>query len=212
MEQSDYQLFLITQDDLSWLEQELQYNDQWEWRGCISHCWQRTIFTKRNSKPACGYVIEDVDGYLDQIIKDYEGFEREIERLKKENEALKQAPAQPVKREERRVEQAEPQVSSSSNYDMLRRISNLEKAVFGRPHQDWRIKKTFLSDQKCLFISFFWKNRHLNENGVKITNNTYYKGWWTMLQVMTAFVPQPPRRRFCKQTSEYDDEWNGCTL
>ncbi|WP_290719880.1 MULTISPECIES: DUF1273 domain-containing protein [Exiguobacterium] len=30
MEQSDYQLFLITQDDLSWLEQELQYNDQWE--------------------------------------------------------------------------------------------------------------------------------------------------------------------------------------
>jgi len=97
------------------------------------------IYKKEFKTGLRGYVIEDVDGYfgyLDQIIKDYEGFEREIERLKKENEALKQAPAQPVKREERRVEQAEPQVSSSSNYDMLRRISNLEKAVFGRPHQD----------------------------------------------------------------------------
>nr|WP_306584159.1 hypothetical protein [Exiguobacterium sp. SL14] len=31
---------------------------------------------------------------MDQIIKDYEGFEREIERLKKENETLKQAPVQ----------------------------------------------------------------------------------------------------------------------
>ncbi len=94
------------------------------------------IYKKEFKTGLRGYVIEDVDGYLDQIIKDYEGLQREIERLKKENEALKQAPAQPEKREERRVEHVEPQVSSSSNYDMLRRISNLEKAVFGRPHQD----------------------------------------------------------------------------
>ncbi|WP_214849358.1 DUF1273 domain-containing protein [Exiguobacterium sp. s193] len=30
MERSDYQVFLITQDDLSMMEQELNYTDQWE--------------------------------------------------------------------------------------------------------------------------------------------------------------------------------------
>jgi|GEM_PF-622557 len=43
------------------------------------------IYKKEFKTGLRGYVIEDVDGYLDQIIKDYEGFEREIERLKKEN-------------------------------------------------------------------------------------------------------------------------------
>ncbi|QNR21357.1 cell division regulator GpsB [Exiguobacterium sp. Helios] len=97
------------------------------------------IYKKEFKTGLRGYVIEDVDGYLDQVIKDYEGFEREIERLKRELEEAKSSSSSSVgfKREERRVE---PEVtappSNSSNYDMLRRISNLEKAVFGRPHQE----------------------------------------------------------------------------
>jgi len=88
-----------------------------------------SIYKKEFKTGLRGYVIEEVDGYLDLIIKDYENFEREIERLKKENAELKGQT--PVRRQE-----AETPVSNSSNYDMLRRISNLEKAVFGRPHQE----------------------------------------------------------------------------
>ncbi|MCT4790752.1 MULTISPECIES: cell division regulator GpsB [Exiguobacterium] len=96
------------------------------------------IYKKEFKTGLRGYVIEDVDGYLDQVIKDYEGFEREIERLTRElAEAKSSSSSIGFKRDERR---SEPEVtappSNSSNYDMLRRISNLEKAVFGRPHQE----------------------------------------------------------------------------
>ncbi|AFS70722.1 MULTISPECIES: cell division regulator GpsB [Exiguobacterium] len=95
------------------------------------------IYKKEFKTGLRGYVIEDVDGYLDQVIKDYEGFEREIERLKRELEEAKATPSVGIKREERRPEPDVPTVPSNpSNYDMLRRISNLEKAVFGRPHQE----------------------------------------------------------------------------
>ncbi len=95
------------------------------------------IYKKEFKTGLRGYVIEDVDGYLDQVIKDYEGFEREIDRLKRELEEAKSSSSVSVRREERKVEaEATPTPSSSSNYDMLRRISNLEKAVFGRPHQE----------------------------------------------------------------------------
>ncbi|ASI35632.1 MULTISPECIES: cell division regulator GpsB [Exiguobacterium] len=90
------------------------------------------IYKKEFKTGLRGYVIEEVDGYLDQVIKDYEGFEREIERLKKELEAAKATAPKP----EERIVEAEAPVSNPSNYDMLRRISNLEKAVFGRPHQE----------------------------------------------------------------------------
>ena len=72
-----------------------------------------------------GYSQEEVDQFLDVVIRDYEKMAKEIERLRQENDSLRRGsnespeavkPAQPV----------------ASNYDMLRRISNLEKAVFGK--------------------------------------------------------------------------------
>lgn len=72
-----------------------------------------------------GYSQEEVDQFLDVVIRDYEKMTKEIERLRQENESLRRGsnePAEPVK-------PAQPVVS---NYDMLRRISNLEKAVFGK--------------------------------------------------------------------------------
>jgi len=95
------------------------------------------IYKKEFKTGLRGYVIEDVDGYLDQVIKDYEGFEREIDRLKRELEEAKASSSVGIKREERRVEpEVAPAPANPSNYDMLRRISNLEKAVFGRPHNE----------------------------------------------------------------------------
>ncbi|MCT4781760.1 MULTISPECIES: cell division regulator GpsB [Exiguobacterium] len=72
-----------------------------------------------------GYSQEEVDQFLDVVIRDYEKMAKEIERLRQENESLRRGSS----------EQAEPVKQSqpvASNYDMLRRISNLEKAVFGK--------------------------------------------------------------------------------
>ncbi|WP_214710021.1 MULTISPECIES: cell division regulator GpsB [unclassified Exiguobacterium] len=72
-----------------------------------------------------GYSQEEVDQFLDVVIRDYEKMTKEIERLHQENESLRRGSneqAEPVK----------PAQPVASNYDMLRRISNLEKAVFGK--------------------------------------------------------------------------------
>src|SRR5690554_5206057 len=93
----------------------------------ISRLTQKDILEKDFKTGIRGYNQEEVDVFLDQIIKDYDAFEnridwleKEIERLKKENAALsdltKKSPSQQL---------------GSTNYDILRRLSNLEKHVFG---------------------------------------------------------------------------------
>lgn len=74
-----------------------------------------------------GYSQEEVDQFLDVVIRDYEKMAKEIERLSQENETLRRGTSSNEKPEP--VKQSQPVVS---NYDMLRRISNLEKAVFGK--------------------------------------------------------------------------------
>ncbi|MFD2616703.1 cell division regulator GpsB [Terrilactibacillus laevilacticus] len=74
-----------------------------------------------------GYQPDDVDKFLDIIIKDYDTFEAEINRLQKENQRLKS---------ELNNQRAEPRRPISvnqgqTNYDILKRLSNLEKHVFG---------------------------------------------------------------------------------
>ncbi len=70
-----------------------------------------------------GYDQEAVDKFLDYVIKDYEVFHQEIEELQQENLRLKRQaddtkrPAQPA--------------TGNTNFDILKRISNLEKHVFG---------------------------------------------------------------------------------
>lgn len=72
-----------------------------------------------------GYNQEEVDEFLDVIIQDYEAFQQEIERLHQENERLKKQTDQTKTR-------TQPQAPNQVNYDILKRISNLEKAVFGK--------------------------------------------------------------------------------
>ncbi|QFT89345.1 Cell cycle protein GpsB [Bacillus sp. THAF10] len=78
-----------------------------------------------------GYKAEDVDKFLDVIIKDYETFQHEYDLIVQENARLK-----------RQVEEAgkKPQPTStnsgSTNFDILRRLSNLEKHVFGNKLYD----------------------------------------------------------------------------
>ncbi|MGM9987473.1 MAG: cell division regulator GpsB [Bacillaceae bacterium] len=71
-----------------------------------------------------GYNQEEVDKYLDLVIRDYEAYENEMAQLKKELVILKQKLSeQPPTR---------PTVPvGNTNPDILRRLSNLEKHVFG---------------------------------------------------------------------------------
>lgn len=75
-----------------------------------------------------GYNQEEVDEFLDIIIQDYQMFENKINNLKREVSQLK-----------RRLDSESTGPSTSQrtqqvNYDILQRLSNLEKEVFGNKY------------------------------------------------------------------------------
>lgn len=73
-----------------------------------------------------GYRQEEVDKFLDVIIKDYETLHHEIEELQHENARLKRQVDESFKK------QPQPQAQTgTTNFDILKRLSNLEKHVFG---------------------------------------------------------------------------------
>ncbi|MDX8046164.1 cell division regulator GpsB [Gracilibacillus sp. S3-1-1] len=84
---------------------------------------------EKNFKTAMrGYNQEEVDEYLDVIIQDYEYFLEEITRLQQENDRLKKQSDH---------NRARPNPSNHQvNYDILKRLSNLEKAVFGNKYEE----------------------------------------------------------------------------
>lgn len=85
------------------------------------------IVNKEFKKSMRGYNEEEVDRFLDVIIEDYEKYEKQIEALNSELNRLKQR-GSTTTAEHRKSNVAQP---SPVNYDILKRISNLEKAVFG---------------------------------------------------------------------------------
>ncbi|MFP7493833.1 cell division regulator GpsB [Terribacillus saccharophilus] len=104
---------------------------------------QKDIFEKNFKTGMRGYNQDEVDEYLDKIIQDYETYQKEIDRLKSENERLRNQLSTESSRTSRSIQQpAEPAVQSAPvretqtthqvNYDILKRLSNLEKAVFGK--------------------------------------------------------------------------------
>ncbi|MBC8744764.1 cell division regulator GpsB [uncultured Limosilactobacillus sp.] len=83
-----------------------------------------------------GYDEADVDAFLDDVIKDYDTYNKEIERLNDDNERLRAK----VDELNRQVEvgssmsnqtASRQPVSSATNMDILKRLSNLERRVFG---------------------------------------------------------------------------------
>ncbi|TQR15348.1 cell division regulator GpsB [Psychrobacillus soli] len=73
-----------------------------------------------------GYNQEEVDIFLDDIIQDYEAYEKKISQLQLEINQLKEELAEAPKR----TAPAQPQVGAT-NFDILKRLSHLEKHVFG---------------------------------------------------------------------------------
>jgi DivIVA domain-containing protein len=84
----------------------------------------KDILEKEFKTSVRGYKQEDVDKFLDHIIKDYEAFHQEIEDLQQENIRLKKQLEDASRRQV-------PQTAGTTNFDILKRLSNLEKHVFG---------------------------------------------------------------------------------
>ncbi|WP_342525681.1 cell division regulator GpsB [Chryseomicrobium sp. FSL W7-1435] len=81
------------------------------------------ILEKQFKTTMRGYSQEEVDAFLDEIIKDYEQFDKRIQELEKDNRDLRtQIEDAP---------RATPAPQTSTNFDILKRLSNLEKHVFG---------------------------------------------------------------------------------
>lgn len=85
---------------------------------------------------ARGYRPQEVDKYLDMVIRDYTEFiniikrnEKEIRDLTEDNSKLK---AEIRSLREQLVASESSNNSGTSNVDLLRRISQLEKVVFGK--------------------------------------------------------------------------------
>ena len=95
------------------------------------------IYEKEFKIDARGYRPQEVDNFLDIIIKDYSefirivrGYEKDYQKLREENANLKQQ----IRQLETELESQESSSSDSgvSNVDLLRRISQLEKFVYGK--------------------------------------------------------------------------------
>ena len=83
-----------------------------------------------------GYRPQEVDKYLDIIISDYEEMNSIIKELEKEKRELMEdniALKQEVRNLKTKLEVlAETEGSASTNADVLRRISKLEKIIYGK--------------------------------------------------------------------------------
>lgn len=86
----------------------------------------KEILEKEFKSGMRGYKPEDVDKFLDVVIKDYETFYQEYELLMQENAKLKRQVEEAGKKQ-----QTSSTNTGSTNFDILRRLSNLEKHVFG---------------------------------------------------------------------------------
>ncbi|MED1468003.1 cell division regulator GpsB [Bacillus salipaludis] len=91
----------------------------------------KDILEKEFKTAVRGYKQEDVDKFLDLIIKDYENFHQEIDDLQQENLRLRKQLEETSRRQ--------PPISQpagTTNFDILKRLSNLEKHVFGNKLYD----------------------------------------------------------------------------
>lgn len=100
----------------------------------------KDIFEQEFKTSMRGYDKKEIDEFLDNVIQDYESYLTQIQELREENDRLKQqlaakskadaqssyASSQVASAQQTRVAQ------SATNFDILKRISRLEKEVFGK--------------------------------------------------------------------------------
>ena len=96
----------------------------------------RDILEKEFKIDTRGYRPQEVDRFLDMIIKDYEEMNLIIKELEKEKKQLVEdniSLKQEIRNLKTKIEVlAESDAGSTTNADMLRRISKLEKIIYGK--------------------------------------------------------------------------------
>lgn len=95
----------------------------------------KDILEKEFKIDARGYRLQEVDKFLDIIIKDYNEYNNIIKELDKERKSLLQE-NQELKQEVRNlkssIEAVKLDEKQITNVDLIRRISQLEKIVLGK--------------------------------------------------------------------------------
>ena len=93
------------------------------------------ILTKefKKTRIGTGYDMTDVDAFLDEIMSDYQAFQSNIDELTTQNEKLKAQVAELTKQVSAAAPapKASPAPVANTNMDILKRLSNLERRVFG---------------------------------------------------------------------------------
>ncbi len=95
----------------------------------------KDILEKEFKIDASGYRMQEVDQFLDIIIRDYNEYNNIIKKLEAENKSLAGENAslkQEVRSLESSIETAKGNEKEITNVDLLRRISQLEKIVLGK--------------------------------------------------------------------------------
>ncbi|MCX2454858.1 cell division regulator GpsB [Lacticaseibacillus nasuensis] len=100
----------------------------------------KEILDKTFKTKVRGYDQDEVDEFLDGIIRDYESYTSELERLRGDNARLLTRVDELTKQlsVSKSVAAATPQQpnTNATNYDILKRLSNLERHVFGSKLSD----------------------------------------------------------------------------
>lgn len=93
----------------------------------------KDILQKEFKNALRGYNPTEVDEYLDLIIRDYESYQKDIIYLQSENERLLSRVDELTKQAAvgTRSQATPSRTSGVTNFDILKRLSNLEKHVFG---------------------------------------------------------------------------------
>lgn len=91
---------------------------------------QKEIVEKDFKTKLRGYNPQEVDEFLDLVIQDYKSFQDEIEELKEQVESLVVEIDESSKQSSTRNQNQNANQSSATNFDILKRLSNLERHVF----------------------------------------------------------------------------------
>lgn len=104
----------------------------------------KDIFDQDFKREVRGYSKSEVDEFLDDVIKDYETYAALVKELREENRRLKEElaakpqetpaqPSQPLHHTQPVQASVDyPQMTSATNFDILKRLNRLEKEVFGK--------------------------------------------------------------------------------
>ena len=98
----------------------------------------KDIFDQDFKREVRGYSKDEVNEFLDDVIKDYETYAALVKELREENARLREELVQKAEETPQTspiastATQEFPQVTTATNFDILKRLNRLEKEVFGK--------------------------------------------------------------------------------